>query len=60
MPDMPVLMMSGHAFNIQESDLLIAGATMFLSKPFSLFELAQAVHRLLNVASPANPDESSS
>lgn len=56
-PDLPIVMITGYATPAQEEQVLAAGATAFLPKPFDDTELLNLVRHALSPG--AAPEESS-
>jgi DNA-binding NtrC family response regulator len=55
-PELPILMITGYATPGHEDQVMAAGATGFLPKPFDEMELLTLVRRVLPQAGPAGED----
>jgi adenylate cyclase len=49
----PILMLTGEGAEETRGEALESGADLFLTKPFSSYEILEAIHRLLSEASAA-------
>jgi len=57
-PDLPIVMITGYATPAHEEEVLAAGATAFLPKPFDDTELLTLVRRVLSPSGAAGKEPS--